>query len=165
MIARTALLFGMKIIGICRHDKPEERDVRILPITRLTEVLPEADYVVNILPFTQDTNQLFGSREFAAMKQGAVYANIGRGPTTCEAALIEALRTGHISGALLDVMETEPLPPDSPLWDFENVLLTAHYAGWHPQYQQMALEIALENLERYVHGRPLKNLVDKATGY
>ncbi|MDR0387903.1 MAG: hypothetical protein LBH57_07665, partial [Treponema sp.] len=60
---------------------------------------------------------------------------------------------------------TEPLPPDSPLWDLENVLLTPHYAGWHPRYREMALEIALENLERYVRGGPLKNLVDKAAGY
>jgi phosphoglycerate dehydrogenase-like enzyme len=164
-IAETARIFGMKIIGVCRHAEAGEPGVTILPVTCLAEALPQADYVVNILPLTQDTRCLFGNREFAAMKSGAVYVNVGRGATTDEAALIEALRGGRIGGALLDVTETEPLPPDSPLWDFRNVLLTAHYAGWHPRYQEMALEIALENLERYVHGKPLKNLVDKAAGY
>jgi phosphoglycerate dehydrogenase-like enzyme len=99
------------------------------------------------------------------MKSGAVYVNVGRGATTDEAALVAALRSGRIGGALLDVIETEPLSPDSPLWDLENVLLTPHYAGYHPRYHEMALEIALENLEQYVQGKPFRNLVDKIAGY
>lgn len=167
MIAWIARSFGMNIIGIRRHPEigQKDRDVKVLPSTRLAEVLPRADYVVNILPLTQDTRRFFGAREFAAMQAGAVYVNLGRGPTTDEAALVEALGTGHIGGALLDVVDTEPLPPDSPLWDLDNVFLTAHYAGWHPQYQEIALKIALENLARYVQGQPLKNLVNKAAGY
>jgi phosphoglycerate dehydrogenase-like enzyme len=165
MTARTAQIFGMKIIGVCRHAETEEQGITVLPITRLTEALPRADYVVNILPLTQDTCGLFGGGEFAAMKSGAVYVNVGRGATTDEAALIKALRGGRLGAVLLDVTETEPLPPDSPLWDFENLLLTPHYAGWRPRYNEIALEIALENLERYVQGRPMRNLVDKAAGY
>jgi phosphoglycerate dehydrogenase-like enzyme len=165
MVGRTAQIFGMKIIGVCRRAEAGDPDITILPVTRLAEALPQADYVVNILPLTQDTRRLFGGREFAAMKSGAVYINVGRGAVTDESALVEALRNGHIGGALLDVMETEPLPPDSPLWDLENVLLTPHYAGWHPRYEEMALEIALENLARYVQGRPMRNLVNKTAGY
>jgi phosphoglycerate dehydrogenase-like enzyme len=167
MIAWAAQSFGMKIIGIRRQSETgyKDKDVRVLPITRLSEVLPLADYVVNVLPLTQDTYHIFGAGEFAAMRKEAVYVNIGRGPTTDEFALVEALSARRIGGALLDVADTEPLPPDSPLWDLDNVLLTPHYAGWHPQYQEIALKIALENLARYVQGKPLKNLVNKAAGY
>jgi phosphoglycerate dehydrogenase-like enzyme len=164
-LAETARSFGMKLIGMRRSAAAGEPGITILPITHLAEALTQADYVVNILPLTQDTRGLFGDKEFAAMKASAVYVNVGRGATTDEAALVAALKSGRISGAFLDVMETEPLSPDSPLWDLENVLLTSHYAGYHPRYQEIALEIALENLERYVHGSPLKNLVDKAAGY
>jgi phosphoglycerate dehydrogenase-like enzyme len=164
-IAETARGFGMKLIGVRRQAAVGAPGITILPITHLAEALPQADYVVNILPLTQDTRSLFGDREFAAMKSGSVYVNVGRGATTDESALVAALRDGRIGGALLDVMEAEPLPPDSPLWDLENALLTPHYAGYHPRYQEIALEIALENLERYVQGKPLKNLVDKAAGY
>jgi phosphoglycerate dehydrogenase-like enzyme len=155
----------MELIGVSRHAGMEGAGITVLPVTQLAEALPQADYVVNILPLTQDTYHLFGDREFAAMKSGAVYINVGRGATTDEAALIKALGSGCIGGALLDVMETEPLPSDSPLWDLENVLLAPHYAGYHPRYQELALEVALENLQRYVQGKPLRNLVDKAAGY
>jgi phosphoglycerate dehydrogenase-like enzyme len=164
-LAETARIFGMKLIGVRRHAGAGEPGITVLPITQLVEALPQVDYVVNILPLTQDTRHLFGDREFAAMKSGAVYVNVGRGATTDEAALIKALGCGRIGGALLDVMETEPLPPDSPLWNLENALLTPHYAGYHPRYQELALEIALDNLQRYVQGKPLRNLVDKAAGY
>jgi phosphoglycerate dehydrogenase-like enzyme len=99
------------------------------------------------------------------MKKSALYINVGRGSVTDEAALIEALETKTIAGALLDVTEVEPLPADSPLWDMDNVLLTGHYAGMHPEYGAMALEVALKNLGRYVRGEPLKNIVDKKKGY
>jgi phosphoglycerate dehydrogenase-like enzyme len=99
------------------------------------------------------------------MKSSALYINIGRGATTNEAALVEALRANKIAGALLDVFETEPLPASSPLWEMDNVMITAHYAGFHPQYSRLAMNIALDNLERYKKGEPLKNLVDKERGY
>jgi phosphoglycerate dehydrogenase-like enzyme len=99
------------------------------------------------------------------MKNTALYVNVGRGPTTDESALIEVLRNKTIGGALLDVTETEPLPPESPLWDMENVILTGHYAGFQPGYDQPALEIALDNLGRYIRGEPLRHLVDKNAGY
>jgi phosphoglycerate dehydrogenase-like enzyme len=99
------------------------------------------------------------------MKPAALYINIGRGATTDEAALIEVLRSNRIAGALLDVVEREPLPPDSPLWEMDNVILTGHYAGCHPDYSRMAMDVALDNLGRYNRGEALKNLVDKKRGY
>jgi phosphoglycerate dehydrogenase-like enzyme len=166
-VARTALSFGMKVIALRRTVSKGGAlpGVLLENASRLGDFLPEADYVVNILPSTGETFHLFGKAEFNMMKQSALYANIGRGATTDEEALIEALKTRRIAGALLDVTETEPLPPDSPLWDIDTALLTGHYAGMHPDYGALALETALDNLRRYVQGRPLLNLVDKERGY
>jgi phosphoglycerate dehydrogenase-like enzyme len=165
--AQAALAFGMKVIGVKRHVQSGEATpgITVLQAERLIEALPQADYVVNILPLTPDTRHSFGSREFAAMKGDAIYVNVGRGATTDESALIDALKTGKIGGALLDVTEIEPLPTESPLWDMDNVTLTPHYAGFHPHYHDLAMEIALENLGHFVRGEPLRNLVDKAAGY
>ncbi|MDR0624353.1 MAG: D-2-hydroxyacid dehydrogenase [Treponema sp.] len=166
-IARTALAFGMKVTGlrrtVSRGGAPE--GVRLESSEKLGDFLPEADYVVNILPFTPETRHYFGEAEFSRMKPGAVYVNVGRGGTTDEAALIQALVSKRLAGALLDVTEQEPLPADSPFWDMDNVILTSHYAGRHAEYSRMALNVALENLGRYVRGEPLKNLVDKTRGY
>jgi phosphoglycerate dehydrogenase-like enzyme len=166
-IAAVAAVFGMKVTGLRRNPSKNAGggNVRIEAAADLHAFLPEADHVVNILPSTADTRRLFGAAEFGRMKTGALYINIGRGATTDEAALIEALRAQTIAGALLDVVETEPLPPDSPLWDMDNVMITGHYAGCHPDYSRMAMDVALENLGRYNRGEPLKNLVDKERGY
>ena len=168
-IARIAQSFGMKVIGVRRtppaNTSADGSALRIESAANLYALLPEADHVVNILPFTADTHHCFGAAEFTLMKPGALYINIGRGATTDETALIEALRSKQIAGALLDVVETEPLPADSPLWDLDNVLLTGHFAGCHPDYSRMAMDIALENLGRYNRGEALKNTVDKERGY
>jgi phosphoglycerate dehydrogenase-like enzyme len=95
------------------------------------------------------------------MKPGAFLVNVGRGKLVDESALIRALQAGWIGGAGLDVFETEPLPPDSPLWDMPDVIITAHYAGASPRYYERAMPIFLENLRRYTDGRGLRNVVDK----
>lgn len=166
-VARTALSFGMKVIALRRTVSKGGALPGLLleSASRLDDFLPEADYVVNILPATDDTFHIFGKVQFNLMKQSVLYANIGRGATTDEEALTGALKAQRIVGALLDVTETEPLPPDSPLWDLDTVLLTGHYAGMHPEYGRLALEAALDNLRRYVRGKPLRNLIDKEKGY
>jgi phosphoglycerate dehydrogenase-like enzyme len=167
-VARAALAFGMKVTGLRRGAAGVSIDgpgVTVIPAAQLYGALGQADYVVNILPHTPDTDRLFGKKEFGALKPGAVYVNVGRGKTTCETALAEALKTGRLAAALLDVTETEPLPGDSPLWDLENVILTPHYAGFHEDYNALAMEVAVENLGHYLRGEPLRNLVDKSAGY
>ena len=163
--AKAALGFGMKVIGVKRHARAVKDEIRIETIDKLHELLGEADYVVNILPYTHNTHGLFGKKEFGLMKNSAIYVNVGRGLTTDEDALIDALKTGKISAALLDVTAEEPLSKDSPLWDMENVIITAHYAGLRPEYSDLAMDIALENLKRYNKGEELVNLVDKNAGY
>ncbi|QQO09418.1 D-2-hydroxyacid dehydrogenase [Breznakiella homolactica] len=165
--ARAAAGFGMSVTGLRRNPPAGKADgtVRIVPSARLHDELPRADFVVNILPHTPETRGSFGKKEFELMKNSAVYCNIGRGATTDETALAEALERETIAGALLDVFGTEPLDPGSPLWDMENVIITGHYGGIRPDYGEKALEIFLDNLGRYTRGESLMNLVDKRQGY
>jgi phosphoglycerate dehydrogenase-like enzyme len=165
-VAAVALAFGMRVTGLRRNPaRSGAAGPRVEPAEKLRDLLPQADYVLNILPHTPATRRLFGAAEFSLMKKSALYISVGRGATTDEAALIAALRSKSIAGALLDVTEEEPLPPDSPLWDLDNLILSPHYAGLCPGYDSVALELALDNLGRYVRGEPLKYLVDKQAGY
>jgi phosphoglycerate dehydrogenase-like enzyme len=132
---------------------------------QLLDLLPEADFVVLTVPLTHETGGMIGERELRAMKPTAYIVNIGRGGTIQESALVRALQEGWIAGAGLDVFEVEPLPADSPLWSMENVIITPHYAGATPAYNERALEILLDNLRRYRAGEPLRNVVDKMAGY
>jgi phosphoglycerate dehydrogenase-like enzyme len=163
--AIAAKAFGMKVIGIRRRPANPGSDVRIETMDKLYELLGEADYVVNILPFTGETKNILGKKEFAAFKCGAVYVNVGRGLTNDEDALMAALKSGQLAAALLDVTSVEPLPKESPLWDMENVIITPHYAGFRIKYADLAMEVTLENLKRYNEGQPFINLVDKKAGY
>ena len=108
---------------------------------------------------------MLGAAEFAAMKRGAYLINIGRGGTVDQEALIQALRSKQIAGAGLDVFQEEPLDKGSPLWAMENVLITPHSSGVTPQYNERAFAIFMDNLERYLQGQALHNVVDKRSGY
>lgn len=166
---RTALLagaLGMRVIGV-RYDPSKSVpgvEYMIGP-DGLETALPKADFVVLTMPLTTETRGLFNARLFERMKPAAYFINIGRGGTVNEADLVQALRSGQIAGAGLDVFEVEPLPPESPLWDMENVIITGHYSGSTPHYDRRALEIFIDNLERYQKGQPLRNVVDKQKGY
>jgi len=165
-LAKLAAAFDMHVIGMRRQPGGEMANVdRLITSAQLLDTLPQVDFVANTLPLTAETHHLFDSRAFAAMKSDGYYINIGRGGTTDETALIAALRQGEIAGAGLDVFEREPLPDDSPLWGMGNVIITSHYAGLTPEYDNRALEIFLDNLERYYNGEPLRNVVDKRLGY
>jgi phosphoglycerate dehydrogenase-like enzyme len=164
--AQVASALGMRVHGIRREAAENVPGVeRMFRPEQLMEALPEADFVVLTLPLTAESRGMFGERAFSRMKPTAYLINIGRGGTVDETALINALQTGQIAGAGLDVFEKEPLPPESQLWDMKNVIITAHYAGSTPHYQERALEIFIDNLERYAKGQPLRNVVDKQQGY
>jgi phosphoglycerate dehydrogenase-like enzyme len=164
--AKLAAEFDMRVLGVRRH--PEQLvpnvDAMYGP-DQLLDVLPEGDFVVLTVPLTPQTEALIGEEQLAAMKQSAYIVNIGRGGTIDQKALIRALQEGSIAGAGLDVFETEPLPEDSPLWDMENVIITPHFAGGTPHYDERAFEIFLDNLHRYQAGEPLHNVVDKQLAY
>ena len=128
-------------------------------------ILAESDFVTLTLPFTARTRNFIGANEIAAMKRGSYLVNIGRGGTIDERALAEAIKSGRIGGAGLDVFEHEPLEAESPLWDLENVLLTPHISGGYLGYMDGACELFAENLRRFTSKRPLLNVVDPALGY
>lgn len=167
--ARTAYLaqaLDMRVLGVRRNPEREINGVEAMfAPDQLLELLPEADFVVLTIPLTQETKGMIGEPELRAMKSNAYILNIGRGGTIQEKVLVRALQKGWIAGAGLDVFEKEPLPEDSPLWDMDNVIITAHYSGSTPHYNERAMRIFTDNLRRYMAGEPLKNVVDKKLGY
>lgn len=164
--AAIASALGMRVLGIRRNPAGELPGIAAMyGPERLLDLLPEADCVVLTIPLSRDTQGMIGERELRAMKPTSHLINIGRGGTIQETVLIQALREGWIAGAGLDVFEQEPLPEASPLWELDNVIITAHYAGMSPAYDERAMAIFLDNLERYRAGQPLRNVVDKAAGY
>jgi phosphoglycerate dehydrogenase-like enzyme len=140
---------------------------RIVGNDALLDILPEADFVACTLPLTSQTKGRLGEREFRAMKPSAFFINMSRGGVCDEPSLIRALRENWIAGAALDVFVQEPLPVDSPFYDLTNVLITPHISASrdNPKYDQRATAIFIENLRRYLAGRPLINLVDKGKEY
>jgi len=164
-VATVAGAFGMRVTALKRTPASAPGVERVFGPGQLLPFLKEAEYVVNTLPLTPQTDGYFGAAEFAAMRSDAVFINVGRGRTVQTDALLQALQTGSIAAAALDVTEPEPLPEAHPLWAMDNVILTPHYAGAHPGYVQRASAIFLENLSRFVAGAELTNLVDKPAGY
>jgi phosphoglycerate dehydrogenase-like enzyme len=165
-VAKLSKVFGMTVLGIKRTLSESVYVDRMVTMDGLNEVLSESDYVVNTLPHTSETNHVIGREQFAVMKSSAYYINIGRGGTTDTEALIEALQSGSIAGAGLDVFEVEPLPADNLLWDMENVIITPHNSGITEYYQERAMQIFLRNLRDYIEGRePQLNRVDFKNQY
>ena len=164
--AELASALGMRVLGIRRDPTvPVPHVETMYAPSQLLSVLPEADVVVLTIPLTPETQGMIGEEELGAMKSTAYLINIGRGATIQESVLIQALKEGWIAGAGLDVFENEPLPDNSPLWKMDNVIITSHYSGLTPRYDERAMEIFLENLKRYRSGQALRNVVDKRLGY
>jgi phosphoglycerate dehydrogenase-like enzyme len=132
---------------------------------QLPDALARADYVVVVVPLTEQTRGLLDAEAIKAMKPGAVLINVARGGIVDEAALLDAVRSGAVGGAVLDVFADEPLPPDSPWWDEPTVLVTPHISGLAAAYRDQVGLIVAENLRRFVTGRALLNRVDRVAGY
>lgn len=179
-IGRIAKLgFGMRLLVVRREGSrvasgyiergvgdPEGRlpDEWLRP-EALPDLLARSDFVVLALPLTPATQRLIGENELRAMRPGAFLINIARGGLLDENALARALREGWIAGAGLDAFNDEPLPRESALWKFENVLVSPHVSAATPHYDERAVELFGENLRRYLAGRDLLNVVDRAAGY
>jgi phosphoglycerate dehydrogenase-like enzyme len=150
--------FDMKIMAFRRKPRGDE-GVPVIGETQLPRQLGAADHVINILPESPGTRHFFGAARFAAIKPGAVFYNIGRGATVEQDALAQALHSGQLRAAWLDVADPEPLPEDHPLWAEPNCFITPHIAGGHLDEAMSLVRHFLENLERFVHDRPLKDRV------
>ena len=131
----------------------------------LSELLAESHHVCIAVPHTPETHHLINKDRFAEMRKDAYLYNIGRGKVVDEEALIVALQSGQIAGAGLDVFEIEPLPSASPLWKMPNVFITPHCSGATPRYFERFAHILLDNIDRYLNGKTLKNQFDKVRGY
>jgi phosphoglycerate dehydrogenase-like enzyme len=161
-IARLMHAFGCRVVATdARVTEPPPYVVEVAEPDELDRLLPEADIVILTVPHTPETEGLFDARRFGIMKPSAVLVNIGRGMTVRLDALVDALESGTIAGAGLDVFEIEPLPPDHPLWDAPNVLLTPHVAVEGPYTDERRYGVLVENARRFVNGEPLINVVDK----
>jgi phosphoglycerate dehydrogenase-like enzyme len=178
-IARLLGTLGMHVIGVSRRgragpaegffdtgrsrggdDWVERRSVEEFP-----DLLGRTDYLIVVVPYTPQTAGMIGKEEIAALKQGACVVNVARGGIVDELALQEALDSGQLTYAALDVFDDEPLPQKSPWWDHPKVLLTPHVAGLAPRYAEQVLELLTTNLSRFRDGLPLLNRVDRAAGY
>jgi phosphoglycerate dehydrogenase-like enzyme len=161
-VAVRARAFGMRVIGIRRRAAPGDTSPyadELYGPDALPEVLGRSDIVVLAAPATDETADLIDRKALAATKPGAVLCNIARGALVDEAALVEALRAGSLGAAILDVVKTEPLPPDDPLWTAPGVYLSPHSAVSVDGYVERILDLLADNVARYVQGRPLRNLV------
>lgn len=138
---------------------------RIYPFQALPTMVAECDFVVVAVPLTKQTRLLVDESILAAMKKTAVLINIARGEVVDEAALISALAAEKIAGAGLDVFTEEPLPSGSPLWNFDNVILTPHISGYSADYHEQAARVFIDNLTRYLDSRPLLNVYRPELGY
>jgi phosphoglycerate dehydrogenase-like enzyme len=146
-VARLGAAFGMQVCGV-RRGRGD-----------LDELLPRADAIVVSLPLTDETRGLIGRGRIARMKDGAIFVNVGRGGVVDEPALIDALQSGKLRGAALDVFAEEPLPPESPLWGLENVILSPHTAALSVQENARIVELFAENLRRYLAGEELASRI------
>jgi phosphoglycerate dehydrogenase-like enzyme len=164
-IAKRASAFGMQVWGSRRYPQPTPGFDRIVGTDEWRSLLPEADYVVLATPLTPETRSLIDASALQAMRSTAYLINIARGAVVDEAALITALKEGWIAGAGLDTFHTEPLPPESPLWSLPNVFVTPHCSGFSARIAERTIALFLDNLSRYQSGQPLRNVVDKTTGY
>ncbi|MGP8245677.1 MAG: D-2-hydroxyacid dehydrogenase [Bryobacteraceae bacterium] len=159
---------GMKVLALRRavgQTQPDEWTQRMYEPGERLKMIAQCDYIVVSAPLTAETRGMIGEPEFAAMKPEAVVINIGRGPVIDELALVRALTEGRIEGAALDVFDTEPLPPGHALYGLANVLLSPHSADHIHGWLERAMQLFLDNFERYRKGEPLRNVVDKRRGY
>ncbi|HEV8149685.1 MAG TPA: D-2-hydroxyacid dehydrogenase [Gemmatimonadales bacterium] len=165
-IAVRARSLGLRVLAVRKHpaDDPAVADVQ-WGLDALPRLIEESDWLVLAAPLTTETRGLIGASELEHMRPSAVLINLGRGSLVDESALIQALSAGKIAGAALDVFEREPLPAQSRLWMMPQVIITPHISGTGPRYWERALDLFRRNLDRFVKGEPLLNVVDKRAGY
>ncbi|UPW02192.1 D-2-hydroxyacid dehydrogenase [Halorussus gelatinilyticus] len=158
-IAERADALGMEVVGVRRSGEPTPHTETVYAPEDLREAVADARFVALAVPLTDETEGLVGAPEFDAMREDAYLVNVARGPVVAEDELVAALREDEIAGAGLDVFEEEPLPEESPLWDFEEVLVTPHRAAAERDYYRHIAELVRENVERATEGEELTNRV------
>ena len=165
-VARQARQAGIRVVAVRRSAGGAGPDIETLyPPERLGDLLAASDAVALSVPHTRETVGLIGRTALSSMRKGGVLINISRGSVVDEPALVEALRSGQLGGAALDVCAVEPLPDESPLWDLPNVLITPHSMSTALGENELIVDLFCDNLHRFLSGRPLRNLFDRGRGY
>ncbi len=164
-VAKRCKALGMTTLGVKRRVSEVDSVDEVHALDDLESIVGRADHIVLTLPGTPQTEKLVNAALLAKAKPGVTIVNVGRGTVIDEDALVDALRSGQVGFAALDVFAVEPLPSDSPLWDLENVLVSPHSGGLDSREDERICEIFCDNLRLYLAGRPLHNVVDPALGY
>ncbi len=165
-IGRAGRDLGMQVRGVGRRARSRDDVFESIAGTEgLAGAAGWADYVVDALPATPATRHVFDASVFGSMRRSARFLNVGRGTTVVEEALVDAIREERIGGAALDVFDREPLPADSPFWELPNTIVSPHMSGDFEGWLAAVVRLFVENLRRFVAGRPLLNVVDKREGY
>lgn len=164
-LAERAHALGMRVIGTQRTPRKHPALSWVETQSGTARVLAESDVVVILLPLTDETRGGLGAAELARMKPGAYLVNLARGGIVDEAALCEALESGHLAGAAFDVFASEPLPPQSPLWEAPNLWITPHSAGDFPRLLDVSIQLFAENVARLERGEEVASRVDRSRGY
>lgn len=162
-IAESAAGFGMTVTGLSRTGAGKAPFEAVYPTARISEFLPGLDYLVSVLPQVSATDGLLDAETLALLPPTAYFVNVGRGNVVDDDALIAALASEQLAGAVLDVFDEEPLPGSSPLWDAPNLLVTAHIAAM--SYPELIVPIFVDNYRRYIVGKPLVDVIDFELGY
>jgi phosphoglycerate dehydrogenase-like enzyme len=164
-VAQIASTIGMRVIGTKRRASPLPHIAEVLPPERTDDVLAQSDFVLLLLPATPETENFMNAQRLARMKPSAWLLNFGRGHLIADADLIAAVQAKRIAGAVLDVFRQEPLPTEHPFWTTDGITVLPHIGGGHPQRDKVVAQLFVENLRRFLDGEPLKEVVDRATGY
>jgi phosphoglycerate dehydrogenase-like enzyme len=164
-IARVLRGFGVRLRGLRRSALPCIEVDEVFQTADLPAFLDGLEVLVVAAPLTTDTRGLIGANELAALRPGALLVNVGRALVVDQTAMVQALQSGQLGGAALDVFEREPLPEESPLWRMPNVFLSPHCCDATPQSLERGLDLFLDNVGRFTRGEPLRNVVDRDAGY
>lgn len=164
-VARIATALGMRVIGTRRRPEPMINVAEVLPPERTPEVLAQSEFLLLLLPATPETDNFINAERLGMMKPGAWLLNFGRGHLIKDDDLIAAVKARKIAGAMLDVYRQEPLPADHPFWTTEGIIVLPHIGGPHPQRDRFVARLLVDNLGRFLEGKPLKEVVDRKAGY
>ena len=164
-VARLATALGMRVIGTRRSGAPLPGLAEVFPPERTPDVLAQSDFLLLLLPATPETENFINAERLAQMKPGAWLLNFGRGHLIADVDLIAAVQAKHIAGAVLDVFRQEPLPAVHPFWTTGGILVLPHIGGGHPTRDVIVAKLFVENLGRFLDGKQLREVVDRAAGY
>ncbi len=164
-VARLATALGMRVVGTKRTPSPVPGVAMVVPPERTDTVLAQSDFVLLLLPATPQTENFINAETLAKMKSNAWLLNFGRGHLIDDADLIAATGSKRIAGAILDVFRQEPLPASHPFWAAEGITILPHIGGGHPRRDTVVANLFVDNLGRFLDGKPLREVVDRAAGY